>query len=306
MSEAVFHNTRYLRPADLKRLQNMEFVARRIVDGYFSGKHRSQQRDLAQEFLDYRGYAPGDDLRLLDWKVSARTDRDYIKLFRQHTGMLCYVLLDKSNSMAYRASKDDLSKLEYASYLAAALSFLVVKQGDRTGFCLFDDDVRNYHPPGATMGHLFGILRDLEYLKPGRRTRLAQVLRKTFHLTTRRGLLIVISDFLDDPTEVFRSLGLFTHKRFEVVLFHVLHDHELHLPEVDHARFLDLETREVLVTEPEGIRRAYQQELDDYLTQMRTHARARRIDYNLVTTSTHYNEAIEKYLGVRQSLMWMR
>ena len=243
---------------------------------------------------------------LLDWKVYGRTDRHYIKLYRQHTGLLCYVLLDKSNSMAYRSSRSDLSKLEYASYLAAALSFLIIKQGDRAGFCLFDDDVSRYHPPGATLPHIFGILRELEYLRPGGRTRLSVSLRKAFHLTKRRGLVIVISDFLDDPDEIFRTLGMFLHKKFEVVLFHVLHEHELHLPDLDSARFVDLERHDSLVAEPEVIRRAYQEEMESYLRRMRAQAQSRRIDYTLVSTSTHYNEVIEKYLGVRQALTWAK
>jgi len=297
---------RYLRPGDLKRLRNMEFVARRVVEGYFSGKHRSASRDSAQEFADYRGYVPGDDLRVLDWKAYARTDRFYIKQFRKDTGMTCYLLLDKSNSMAYLADRGDLSKLEYACYLVAALGFLIVKQGDRAGFCLFDNEVRGYLPPGGTFPHLFALLNGLEDLKPGRTTRISASLRRAFHLMKRRGLLIVVSDFLDEPNEIYSALSMFTHKKFEVILFHVLHDHEMSLPQVDHARFIDLETRASLIAEPALLRPAYQQEMDRYLGLMRAHARARRIDYNLVTTSTHYNEVIERYLWVRHAAARVR
>lgn len=294
---------RYLQPADLKRLRNMEFVARRIVEGYFSGKHRSPFRDFSQEFADYRAYVPGDDLRTLDWKAFARTDRYYIKRFRKDTGMPCVLLLDKSNSMAYGgADEGSLSKLEYACFLVAALGFLIVKQGDRAGFCLFDEQLRDYRPPGGAMSHLFGILNVLEHLRPAGKTSTADALRTAFHLIRRRSLLIVVSDFLEDPTEVFSALSMFTHKQFEIILFHVLHGDELHLPELDHARFVDLESNGVLVAEPQVIRETYQDELQKHLDQMRAHAHARRIDYNLVTTSTHYNEVIERYLAARQAV----
>ena len=296
---------RYLRPADLKRMRNMEFAARRIVEGYFSGKHRSPFRDFSQEFADYRAYVPGDDLRTLDWKAFAHTDRYYIKRFRKDTGMPCHLVLDKSNSMAYGGgSEEELSKLEYACFLVAALGFLIVKQGDRAGFCLFDDELRDYRPPGSAMSHLFGILNALEPLQPSGTTQTAEALREAFHLIRRRSLLIIVSDFLDDPAEIFSALSMFTHKQFEIILFHVLHDDELKLPEVEHARFIDLETRGTLVAEPDVIREAYDEELTQYLDQMRTHARARQIDYNLITTSTHYNEAIANYLAVRQSMQW--
>lgn len=306
MSTVTPHSWRYLHPADLKRLKNMEFVARKVVEGYFSGKHRSPYRDFSQEFADYRAYVPGDDLRVLDWKTYARTDRYYVKLFRKDTGMLCYLLLDKSNSMAYRGGDSDLSKLEYACFLVAALGFLIVKQGDRAGLCLFDDQLRDYRPPGGTMPHLFLLLNDLEHLQPGGTTRISAALQSAFHLLKRRGLLVVVSDFLDEPPDIFSALSMFTHKQFEVLLFHVLHDDELSLPKLDHARFVDLELSSTLVAEPEVLRQTYRAEFGRYLALMKGHAQARRIDYNLVTTSTHYNEVLEKYLAVRQAVGWIK
>jgi len=295
---------RYLQPAELKRLRNLEFVARRIVEGYFSGKHRSPFRDFSQEFADYRAYVPGDDLRTLDWKAYARTDRYYIKRFRKDTGMPCVLMLDKSNSMSYEGAGEEggLSKLEYACFLVAALAFLIVKHGDRAGLCTFDYQVRDYHAPAGTMSHLFALLNTLEHLRPGAPTSTAESLRTAYHLIRRRSLLIVVSDFLEDPDEIFSALSMFTHKQFEIVLFHVLHDDELDLPDLEYARFVDLEAAGTLVTEPRTIRTLYREELERHVQQMRAHAQAQHLDYNLVLTSTPYVEVLERYLATRHAL----
>src|SRR6266516_2077207 len=181
---------KYLQPADLRRLRNFQFAARLVVEGFFQGQHRSPHYDFSSEFADYRPYTPGDEIRAIDWRAFARTDRFYIKLYRKETDMNCYLLVDKSNSMGYRGDAP-LTKLEYASYLAASLADLMVQQGDKASLALGDDALRS----------LFGTIK-------------------------RKGLLVVLSDFLDDTAPAFSALSMFAHKGFAILLFHIMTDAE--------------------------------------------------------------------------------
>jgi len=291
----------YLKPSDLKKLRNMHFVAKTIVEGQFAGRHRSPYFGFSVEFADYREYVPGDEIRAIDWKACARTDRHYVKLFEEETDMTCYLLLDRSASMRY--GKDgELSKIEYASFLVAALAYLVVKQGDKVSLTIFDDEVRYFRPPGGTASHLFAILNRLEDLHVGRHTDIGMSLRRIFPILKRRGLLIVVSDFLDEPERIFKSLNMYRHRGFDVILFQVLHHDELELPAFPNVRFVDAETQESITAEPDDVRSEYKEQLHRFLAQMRDHAAGRQIDYNLVNTRTEYYRALEKYLYKRLTL----
>jgi len=292
---------RYLDPAAISRLKNMEFVAKTIVEGYFVGKHRSPFKGSSAEFADYRPYTPGDDLRRLDWKVFARSDRNYIKLYREETNLLTYLVLDKSRSMNYRGD-GELSKLEYASYLTAALAYLLIRRADRVGLTVFDSDIRWFIRPGGSMPHLFQILSALENLRAERTTNLPSALEKAFPLYRRRGLLVVISDFLDEPERVFEALFRYRHKRFDVMLFQILHPDEIDLPDRPNLRFIDSESAASVIAEPSVIRDEYRSEMTRFLDDMRLHARAQRVDHNLVTTATPYHFALERYLQQRKTM----
>jgi uncharacterized protein (DUF58 family) len=292
---------RFLQPADLKRLQNLQFAAKLIVEGYFQGKHRSPYYDFSSEFADYRPYTPGDEIRAIDWRAFARTDRFYIKLYRKETDMNCCVLVDKSNSMAFRGSSP-LTKLEYANFLAAALSYLMIMQGDKTGLALCDDKMSGFVPAGGTMRTLQQMLVTLERATPGGPTKLAEGLRVLFSLLKRKGLLVVISDFLDDTSEVFSALSMFAHKGFAILLFHVLTDDEMNLPLVSNALFQDMESPASVSVEPEPIRAAYQEEMRGFIAEMESNAKARRMHYQLATTAEPYTRALEAYLTARARL----
>jgi len=284
-------------------LKNLLFAARLIVEGAYAGRHRSPYKGSAAEFVDYREYYPGDEIRTIDWKAFARTDRYFVKLFERETDMACHVVVDRSASMGYGGKAfnaffptKEISKLDYASYLAAAIAYLLVKQGDRVGLTLFDEKITANIPAGSTFPHLYGILNLLERQKPGRKTSVARALHDVFALHKRRGMLILISDLLDDPVSVFQSLDMFRHRRFEVVLFHVLHRYELTLPPLDSVNFIDAENGEVLTARPEDIGTSYERELRAYLDAMAAGARARGIEYNLVSTAMPYAAALQKYL----------
>lgn len=300
---------KYLSPVELKGLKNLLFAARVIVKGAYAGRHRSPYKGSAAEFVDYREYYPGDEIRSIDWKAFARTDRYVVKLFERETDMACHILLDRSASMGYGGKAfraffptPELSKLEYGSYLAAALAYLLVKQGDRVGLTLFDEQVTAHVPAGSTFPHLYGILNLLENQKPGKKTSVAQALRDVFALHKRRGMLIVISDLLDDPVEMFRALDMFRHRRFEIILFHVLHRYELTLPPLDSVNFVDAENGDIITARPSDIAASYERELRQFLDAIATGARARGIDYNLVNTSTPYSAALQRYLLRRSAV----
>ena len=298
----------HLRPKDLKALKNLLFAARIIVEGVHSGRHKSPYRGASPEFIDYREYNPGDEIRTIDWKAYARTDRYFIKLFEKETEMNCYILVDKSASMSYGGEAyrgllptHDVSKLDYAFFLTAALAYLMVKQGDKVSVSLFDSRLVRHLRPGGTFPHLYEILNALERQKAGERTAISRILEEAYPLFRRRGLLIVISDFLDEPETIFRALDRYRHRHFEILLFQVLHQYEFELPPFERVKFVDAETGETIASRPADIRTSYDAEMRNFIRALSANARARNIDYNFVTTETPYSEVLRKYLLSRSS-----
>ncbi|HNQ35519.1 MAG TPA: DUF58 domain-containing protein, partial [bacterium] len=211
---------RLLDPAVLARLSNLYLVARTVVEGSLTGLHRSLHKGSSVEFAEHREYAPGDDPRYLDWRVFGRTDRLYVKTFREETNLKSLILLDASGSMAYRGR--GLSKLEYAVYLAAGLSYLMVNQKDAVGLMVFDSAVRRMVKPASTSRHLHHLLEQLQVTAAAETTNLGEVLHTIAARARRRSLIILISDLLDDPERVLKGLVHFRHKYHEVLVFQVL------------------------------------------------------------------------------------
>lgn len=320
------HPHSYLRPAELRRLKNLLFTARTIIEGHYAGRHRSRSRGQSIEFADYREYCPGDEITDIDWKAYGRTDKLFVKLFEAQTDMVVYPMLDCSASMGYAGmgsftpsvegaevpgfepspaphhegaappADGPLSKFEYACYLLAALAFLVIKQGDKVALGLFRERLDDFIAPGGTFQHLYDALNRLEHAVPSGRTDVPAALRHAFPTMRSRGLLVVVSDFLEEPAALFEALGLYRHRHFEIILFHVLHDEELHLPLAPNVRFVDSETGETIRTIPADIRQDYERRLNQHVDQLRRGCAARRIDYNLVTTATSYHSVLERYL----------
>jgi uncharacterized protein (DUF58 family) len=303
---------KYLTEEHVRRLAHLRFGPRVAVEGAYTGKHKSPLRGHSQEFTDYRQYFPGDEIRKIDWKVFARTDRYIIKLSEHETVMTCYLLVDSSASMGFGGAgyeayfgKDDLSKFDYAGLLAAALCYVVVKQGDKVGLTLFDTKIKRHIPPGGTYGHLHEMVRLLETNEMGRRTSIAEVLRQAFSLFKYRGILILISDLLDDPDSLFEALDMYRYRNFEVILFHVLHKHELELPNLPSVNFIDSESGQRLTSIPADIRSSYDRQFHDYLDRIATIAASRSIDYELVSTGTTPHAALERYVQ-RRGRAWYR
>ncbi|UCD48906.1 MAG: DUF58 domain-containing protein [Phycisphaerales bacterium] len=298
---------KYLDENALAYLRHLSFDARGAVDGAYAGKHRSVVKGRSQEFTDYREYLPGDDVRSIDWRVYGRTDRYMIKLCEQETLMTCHLLLDSSASMAFGGSwhkeffgANDISKYDYACYLAAALSYLLLRQGDAVSLTVFNSAIRYHLPAGGTLSHLHRVARALEGQKVHRDTYIPHVLRQAFPLLKRRGILIVISDFLEDCDGMFEALDMYLGRGFEVALFHVLHRYELELPKLASVNFVDAESGERLTSVPEDVQEAYGHELQAHIDTIRAGAEARKIDYDLISTQTFYSVAVRDYLERRR------
>lgn len=279
---------RFLKPEDILRLNNYEFGAKAMVEGYLAGKHRSKQRGASIEFHEYRPYTPGDDPALVDWRVYARTKRHYLRTFEQETNLECHIFLDSSASMGFKGSQSELSKLEFSSFFAACLSWLVIKHRDRVSLQLFDDKIRTFLPPGSTQKHLNEILTTLEGNEPGGETSLSEALTRSAPLIKRKGSLIVISDFFDDPTAIFQSLSPYLHRGFKIHLFHILDPEEATLPDMNLTRFIDMETDKRLTLHPKHLKKAWKEALQDHRRNLRQFSTRRNVDYAPLLTNQSY------------------
>ncbi len=291
---------RYLTAETVARLKNMNLVARSVVEGFITGLHRSPYHGFSVEFAEHREYSPGDNIRYLDWTALARSDRLYVKQFEEETNLKAHILLDTSSSMTY--SSGGPTKLEYGSFLAAALAYLMVRQQDSVGLVTFDSEVRSFIPPRATSTHLNVLLRQLENLVPGGSTRVSEVFHRLAESIRRRGLIVIISDLYDDARDVFRALRHFRHKRHEVLIFHVFDPAELRFPFERMSNFIDLETSENLHVDPRYLRKEYLAQLQAFIDTYRMECSESRIEYILADTSVPFDFMLTAYLGKRKRL----
>lgn len=300
--------SRYLDPAVVSRLGRMDLKARLIVEGFFAGMHKSPYHGFSVEFAEYRQYMQGDDIRDIDWKVYGKTDRFYIKEHEEETNLKATILLDKSGSMGFssadekRSAGEAIDKLTYASLLAASLSYLMIKQRDAVGLCLFDSRIRTLVQHRSVRGHLMYILKVLDSTTPGEKTSISPALHKIAEKVKRRGLVILISDLMDDPEEVLLGLKHFRHRQHEVIVFHVLDKKEVKLDYRDEVEFEDLEVPRRVRVEPAFIREGYERAVVDWIEHMSKVCREHQIDYNLLLTSTPFDQALTAYLSKRQRM----
>ncbi|MFQ6616461.1 MAG: DUF58 domain-containing protein [Fidelibacterota bacterium] len=289
---------KYLQPEVVAKLNNMSLRARLVVEGYIIGMHKSPYHGFSVEFAEHRAYGPEDEIRHIDWKLYGKTDRFYVKQFEEETNLRSYLLLDTSRSMTY--SSVNVSKLDYGSFLTAALTYLMLKQQDGVSVTLFDDGVRAYVAPRSTPGHLNTILAHLEHISPGKDTRIASTLHQLAEKIKKRGLIILISDLLDDPEEVLAGLKHFRHKKHEVIVFHVMDPRELDFDFPVRSRFKDLETDEEITTEPWQIQGAYKKVVEDFRQTYKTRCRKQNIDYAALSTDQSLDLALTRYLMKRK------
>lgn len=291
---------RFLKPEALAKLSGLDVKARLVVEGFLTGLHKSPYHGFSVEFAEYRQYMPGDEPKRVDWKAFARSDRYYVKEFEEETNLRAWILLDASSSMGYKS--DGISKLEYASYLAASLTYLLLKQQDAVGLVLFDQAIRTYIPPRATTSHLTTILQHLDKARPGGRTDVSATFHELAEKIKRRGLIIVLSDLMDDPDKVLLGLKHFRHRKHEVLAFHVLDPAEQELSLPHDAVFKDMETGEELPASPAEIRASYQRLVSAWTERYRKECRDHLIDYVSLSTSTPFDQALLAYLSKRQKV----
>jgi uncharacterized protein (DUF58 family) len=324
---------RYLRIQDLRRLRHMEFASRRLAEGRLTGRHDSRQRGRSIEFNDYRQYMPGDELADLDWKVYGRSDRLYVKLYEHETDLTVNVLVDASASMDYAGleggaglrdatglpalgsrlsarrrgvkptgdgrqptADSTISKFDQACFIAAAISFLVAKQRDRVLFGLAQGGLQSVHRPASSMRHLLAILEAMEQARPGGEAAVAGAIEQLCAVNPRKGVLVLISDLLDDREGILRALDTYRARGSEIIVFHVLHADELRLPEAANGMFIDSESGARVRVNVDDVRAAYEERMRSFLRTWAEACRRRGIDYNLVSTAESYYKPLERYL----------
>jgi uncharacterized protein (DUF58 family) len=292
--------SKYLDPEIVSRLSGFELKARLVAEGFMSGLHTSPYKGFSQEFADYRQYMPGDEPKRLDWKVYGRTDRFYIKEYQDETNLRAYLLLDKSGSMGYGAT---ISKLEYAKYLCATLAYLFHKQRDSVGIATFDTSIAEYIPPSAKRTNFMHILTTLDHARSGAETSLADVLLELAKKIKRRGLVIVLSDLLDDPQAVLRALRSFRYRKHELLVLHILDKDECTFPFNNQAIFVDMETDQEMTIQPSQIRESYRKNFAKLLDTYRHTLLSAHIGYEILYTDTPYDRALLAYLHKRGMML---
>ena len=297
MSPAAAQGLRHLDPAVIARLATLELKARAIVEGFISGLHRSPFRGFSVEFAEYRPYLPGDDLASIDWKVYARSDRHFVKKFEEETNVECHLLVDVSRSMSY--GTDAMTKREYAATLAACLAYLMQRQRDAAGLMAFDNDIVRRVPPGTRPGHLRTLLAELDRLPEGRESDMSKPLERLAAALVRRGIIVLISDLLDEPARVIRGLELLRARGSEVVVFQILDPAELTFPFEQSTQFKDLETGREVLTQPADVRDAYLASMDAVLKRYAEAFGAAGIEYVRLSTHEPLDAALSSWLTAR-------
>ena len=291
----------YLDPVFLSKLANMELIARCAVEGFFAGLHPSPFHGFSVEYSDHRQYHDGDELKFVDWKVYGRSDKLYIKRFLQETNTVVYILLDNSKSMTF-AGKDSISKSKFGSILAAALSYMMITQGDSASLVLFADKVQKRIPPSSRRTHLNIILATLQNNQPEGQTNLADVLHALAETTKRRGLVILISDLLDDQENIFKGLSHLKFLRHDVIIFQTLDHNEINLDYDGLIQFEDLESDEIIRTFPQSFKQTYSERVTEFIDEIAKTAGRSNVDYCLLDTSEPLDRAMIAYLDKRKRM----
>ena len=300
-AQQVSLEQRFLDPRVLARISNLQLIAKTVVQGFLAGLHRSPYTGVSIEFAEYRPYTPGDDPRGIDWNVYARTDRHYLKKYHGETNLELHIVLDASASMAYRSQNGHpgLSKFEYGCFLAASLAHFVINQRDSAGLVLFDTEVRESIPARTRRGQLLRILHALDRAKPGKGTDLAKALHGVREFIRKAGMVILISDFYEEPQKLMHAIRELQFGGNDLILFHVLDPLELSFPVNTPVLLEDLETEERVEVIPEHVAAQYQQLLREHILALGREARSSRIDYQLLDTSKPLDFALFTYLSAR-------
>jgi uncharacterized protein (DUF58 family) len=290
-----------LDPRTLAKLQNLHLRARHIVEGYVAGLHRSPFHGFSIEFAEHREYTAGDDLRYVDWKAFGRTDKLYLKQFDDETNLICYLVLDASESMQYRGPDSPLSKFEYAQCLAIAMSWVVLQQQDAVGLVTFDDQIRTHIRPSTNPSHMQQLLTVLEHTQPHSKTATGPIFHELAQRMKKRGVVVIMSDLFDDVDSLLTGLKHFRYRRHDVVLFHVLDHAELEFPFSRTSLFRGLEGLPDVVADPASLRKAYLQEFSEFLKKIQLGCRNQGLEYVQMKTQRPLDLALSEYLALRMA-----
>ena len=289
---------RFLEPKTLAAIGNLDLVAKTVVKGFVNGLHRSPDFGFSQEFAEYRMYSPGDDLRHVDWNVFARTERAYLKRYRGETNSQLMILLDASKSMAYGKP---IPKMDYARYLASSLAYLGSTQRDASGLIVFDDEVRNYVPPSTRQGQLHRVLHGIEHAEPAARTDYGKPFVHLQQFLKRRGIIVIVSDFWEDPETIVKAIAPLRWKGNDVILFHVLDRQEIRPKISGPVILVDMEDEmQSLEVSPDYAKHEYGPKMDAHMSSVREEAKKAGFDYCLLPTDKPLDVGLREYLMIRQ------
>ena len=301
MSESLSDYRTYLNPSTISKLNSLELKARMVVEGFMVGLHKSPYHGFSVEFSQHRPYMQGDDLKNVDWKVFGKTERYFIKQYEEETNLKSHIILDTSRSMEYK-SGDNISKLNYSVILAAALTYLMIKQQDAVGLALYSEKINKLLPPKSSRTYLQEILKQLSSLTAADKTNTASSLSEIAQKIQRRGLVIIISDFFDDVETVIKSLKSFSYKKNEVIVFQILDPLERSFSFGKDAIFKDMETLEEITTQPFQIQKAYRESMEEFTGKIKRECLNANFDYNLIDTSMPFDTALYTYIQKRSRL----
>jgi len=288
----------YFDPKVLASISNLALRARWVVEGIMSGIHKSRAKGFSVEFEEHREYSPGDEIRRIDWKALGKFDRYFIKEYEDETNLRAYLVLDSSSSMNY--ASDGVTKFDYGCTLTASLAYLILKQQDAAGIVTFSDRIESFLPPRAKRDYMVQIVNALEQRRPGGDTNVGRILEDIAGQIKRRGLVILVSDLLDEPEQILKGLRLFRFKGNDVIVFHLLDQAELDLPFDGNILFEDLEQEDLkVIADPKAIRATYRQVVEEFIAQIRQQCHESVIDYQLISSSTPLDRALASYLSWR-------
>lgn len=290
--------TKYLDPKTLDKIKRLDVRARLVVEGFISGQHRSPYNGYAIEFAAHREYAPGDDLRHIDWKVWSKTDRLYIKEYEEETNLKCHLIVDCSKSMRY-GETTGWSKFDYAATAAASLGYMMQQQQDSVGMVLFSDKIDKNLKSSSHPSHLKLLLHELEQAEPANTTDVSDPFFALASQIRKRGIIALFSDLFLDPDELAKALSQFRLRRHEVIVFHVMHHDELEFPFQDNTLFKGMEVDAELHTEPRSLRKSYLEAVEEYMVKIKKVCAVAGIDHVMLDTSRPLDGVLSSYLNFR-------
>jgi len=288
-------------PKSASSLKNLELKARLVVEGFITGLHKSPYHGFSVEFAEHRQYRPGDEIRHIDWQVYGRSNKFYVKQFEEETNLRATIVIDSSKSMSY-ASKGNVSKYNYSIFLASTLAYLMNKQRDAVGLAIYNSELVDYMPARSKTSYIGEIINKLENNQPSNLTGTSLALDNLAERIKRRGLIIIISDLLDDIESISKALNHFRHRNHEVLLFQVLDPREMDFDLGSASNFIDLETDEELITQPHHLQKSYVETVNKFIDQIKNVCYQNKVDYNLILTNEDFDKALIRFLSKRNKM----